>query len=152
MLGLISKMENMWKDSYMEEPFSYALLDELYNQTYLHEQKMGTILRIFALLTIFVACLGLFGLVTFTTEQRFKEIGIRKVLGSTVPQIVAMLSMDFLKLVFISFLVAFPLGFYLMNKWLQDFAYRIDIHWWIFLLDWIDHFTHRLVNAKFQQR
>ena len=95
---------------------------------------MGTILSVFALLTIFVACLGLFGLVTFTAEQRFKEIGIRKVLGSTVLQIVGMLSKDFLKLVFLSFLIAFPLGFYLMNRWLQDFAYRIQIHWWVFAL------------------
>lgn len=134
MAGLISSIEDTWNGFTVDEPFSYALLDELYNQTYIKEQKMGTILRIFAILTIFVACLGLFGLITFTAEQRFKEIGIRKVLGSTVPQIVAMLSKDFLKLVFISFLVAFPLGFYLMDKWLQDFAYRIQIQWWVFVL------------------
>jgi putative ABC transport system permease protein len=132
--GLIANAEDMWNDFKVNEPFNYALLDELYNQTYLKEQKMGTILRIFALLTIFVACLGLFGLVTFTAEQRFKEIGIRKVLGSTVPQIIKMLSADFMKLVCISFLIAFPLGFYVMNKWLQDFAYRIQIQWWIFAL------------------
>ena len=95
---------------------------------------MGTLLNIFALLTILVACLGLFGLVTFTAEQRFKEIGIRKVLGSSVSEIVAMLSKDFLKLVFISFFIAFPLGYYLMNKWLQGFAYRIEIQWWLFAL------------------
>ena len=95
---------------------------------------MNVILRIFAILTIFVACLGLFGLVTFTAQQRFKEIGIRKVLGSTAPQIVAMLSKDFLKLVFVSFLIAFPLGFYLMGKWLQGFAYHIQIQWWIFIM------------------
>ena len=131
---LIVSAKNMWNDFKVDEPFDYALLDELYNQTYVKEQKMGLILRIFTLLTIFVACLGLFGLVTFTAEQRFKEIGIRKVLGSTVPQIIAMLSVDFMKLVLISFLVAFPLGFYFMNKWLQDFAYRIQIEWWIFVI------------------
>ncbi|HZJ21227.1 MAG TPA: FtsX-like permease family protein, partial [Pricia sp.] len=81
-----------------------------------------------------VACLGLFGLVTFTAERRFKEIGIRKVLGSSVTQIVAMLSTDFLKLVGLSFLVAFPLGYYLMYKWLQGFAYRIEMQWWLFAL------------------
>ncbi|WP_438426333.1 ABC transporter permease [Aquimarina macrocephali] len=132
--GLITVAEDMWNDFKVNEPFNYGLLDELYNQTYLKEQKMGTILRVFALLTIFVACLGLFGLVTFTAEQRFKEIGIRKVLGSTVPQIIKMLSADFMKLVCISFLIAFPLGFYVMNTWLQDFAYRIQIQWWIFVL------------------
>ena len=95
---------------------------------------MNSVLRIFALLTIFVACLGLFGLVTFTTEQRFKEIGIRKVLGSSVPQIVGLLSKDFLKLIVISFLIAFPLGYYAMNNWLQDFEYRTEISWWIFVL------------------
>ncbi|GAA4275105.1 ABC transporter permease [Aquimarina gracilis] len=134
MAGLIASAKSLWNGFNSGEPFSYGLLDELYNQTYIKEQKMGTILRIFALLTIFVACLGLFGLITFTAEQRFKEIGIRKVLGSSIPQIVAMLSADFLKLVVISFLIAFPLGFYFMNTWLQDFAYRIQIEWWIFAL------------------
>ena len=95
---------------------------------------MGTILTLFAILTIIVACLGLFGLVTFTAEQRFKEIGIRKVLGSSAAQIVALLSKDFIKLVGISFLIAFPLSYYLMNKWLQDFAFRVEIKWYLFLL------------------
>ena len=95
---------------------------------------MGTILTLFAILTIIVACLGLFGLVTFTAEQRFKEIGIRKVLGSSATQIVALLSKDFIKLVGISFLIAFPLSYYLMNKWLQDFAFRVEIKWYLFLL------------------
>ncbi|MBP2834143.1 ABC transporter permease [Aquimarina sp. U1-2] len=134
MVGLIASAEGLWKGFNSGEPFSYGLLDELYNRTYIKEQKMSAILRIFALLTIFVACLGLFGLITFTAEQRFKEIGIRKVLGSSISQIMAMLSVDFLKLVFISFLIAFPLGFYLMNIWLQDFAYRIQLEWWIFAL------------------
>ncbi len=135
--GLISSVEALWNNFNTGEPFSYGVLDELYNQTHSKEQKMGVILRIFALLTIFVACLGLFGLITFTAEQRYKEIGIRKVLGSSVPQIITMLSSDFLKLVLVSFLVAFPLGFYMMNMWLEDFAYRIQIQWWIFALSGI---------------
>ena len=134
MAGLIADTETLWNDFNTNETFNYSLLDESYRKTYLSEQKMGTVLYVFALLTIFVACLGLFGLVTFTTQQRFKEIGIRKVLGSSVPQIVAMLSSDFLKLVGISFIVAFPLGYYLMEKWLQGFAYRIEMQWWLFLL------------------
>jgi putative ABC transport system permease protein len=81
-----------------------------------------------------VALIGLFGLVTFTTEQRIKEIGVRKVLGSSVPQIISMLTRDFLKLVCFSFLLAFPVAFYLVDRWLQEFAYRIDTPWWVFIV------------------
>ncbi|MCP9765908.1 ABC transporter permease [Lacihabitans soyangensis] len=131
---LINSMKSKWTSYGTGEPFSYAFLDELYNETYQKEANMNSILRIFAILTIFVACLGLFGLVTFTTEQRFKEIGIRKVLGSSVPQIVGLLSKDFLKLIVVSFLIAFPLGYYIMQNWLQDFEYRTELNWWIFLV------------------
>jgi putative ABC transport system permease protein len=134
MAELLSSIEGKWKAFHVEEPFSYALLDELYNETYLAEQKMGNILKIFGFITIFVACLGLFGLVTFTAEQRVKEIGIRKVLGANVTQIVSMLSKDLIILVAISFVIAFPLGYYLMEKWLQDFAYKIEIQWWVYVL------------------
>jgi len=132
MSGLIADANTLWNSFNADETFGYTLLDESYRETYAPEQKMGTLLNIFAILTILVACLGLFGLVTFTAEQRFKEIGIRKVLGSSVSEIVAMLSKDFLKLVFISFFIAFPLGYYLMNKWLESFAYRIEMQWWLF--------------------
>jgi len=134
MAKLISSIESKWKAFQAEEPFSYALLDELYNETYLAEQKMGTILKIFGALTIFVACLGLFGLVTFAAEQRVKEIGIRKVLGADVAQIVSLLSRDLILLVSLSFVIAFPLGYYLMSMWLQDFAYKVEIQWWVFAL------------------
>jgi putative ABC transport system permease protein len=132
--GLLSSMETKWKSFHIEEPFSYALLDELYNETYLAEQKLGNILKIFGGLTIFVACLGLFGLVTFTAEQRIKEIGIRKVLGANVTEIVSLLSRDLIILVVVSFVIAFPLGYFLMDKWLQDFVYKIDIQWWVYAL------------------
>lgn len=134
MSGLITDVQELWNDFNTDETFNYVLLDESFRKTYVTELKMGTLLNIFALLTIFVACLGLFGLVTFTAEQKFKEIGIRKVLGSSVTQIVNMLAQDFLKLVSLSMFVAFPLGYYLMNKWLENFAYRIEIKWWIFVL------------------
>jgi putative ABC transport system permease protein len=132
--SLIKSMESRWNTFGTGEAFNYAFLDELYNETYLREANMNFILRIFALLTIFVACLGLFGLITFTTEQRYKEIAIRKTLGSSVSQIVALLSKDFLLLISISLLIAFPLGYYMMQNWLQDFEYRINISWWIFAL------------------
>ncbi|MFK5972568.1 MAG: ABC transporter permease [Flavobacteriaceae bacterium] len=134
MAGLIESITALWDAYNVEEPFSYTVLNESYKATYLADDRMGNILQIFALLTIFIACLGLFGLVTFTAEQRFKEIGIRKVLGSSVPQIVSLLAKDFLKLVVISMGLAFPLGYYFMNKWLEDFAYRIEIKWWVFAL------------------
>lgn len=134
MSKLLSFMKNKWDFLGSGEIFDYAFLDHLYNETYIREQNMNVILRIFALLTIFVACLGLFGLVTFIAQKRLKEIGIRKVLGSSVSQIVSMLTIDFLKLILLSMLVAFPLGYYFMNKWLQNFAYRIEIEWWVFAL------------------
>lgn len=134
MARLITNAKSLWNSFNTNETFSYTLLDDSYRHTYVSEQKMGAVLNVFALLTILVACMGLLGLVTFTAEQRIKEIGIRKVLGSTVGQVVAMLSKDFLKLVGLSFLVAFPLGYYMMDNWLQEFAYRINIQWWLFVL------------------
>lgn len=150
MSGLIKNINKLWNNFNSKEIFGYTLLDESYNQTYLTEQKMGNVLNIFVILTIFVACLGLFGLVTFTTEQRFKEIGIRKVLGSSVPQIVTLLSKDFLKLVSVSFIIAFPLGYYLMNNWLQGFAYRIQIQWWVFVLAGIITITIAFITISWK--
>jgi len=132
MAGLLATTKNQWQQLTAEEPFSYAFLDERFAEAYQAEQKLGKILGIFAGLTIFIACLGLFGLATFTAQQRTKEIGIRKVLGASVSSIITMLSKDFLKLVFIANIIAWPLAWYGMHQWLQDFAYRIDISWWIF--------------------
>jgi putative ABC transport system permease protein len=111
---------------------------------------MGVILKIFGLLTIFVACLGLFGLITFTAEQRVKEIGIRKILGADVFQIMSILSKDLIALIVISFIIAFPLGFYLMSKWLQDFAYKIEIQWWIFVLAGLTTLLIALLTMSFK--
>ena len=132
--GLLTTMKQQWASYNVEEPFSYAFMDELYNKTYAAEQRSGKILNIFAVLTIFVACLGLFGLATYTAEQRSKEIGIRKVLGASVAQVTGMLSKEFVKLVLIGCLIALPVSWWAMNRWLQDFAYRINISWWVFVL------------------
>ena len=132
--GLLSTVKDQWKSLNAEEPFVYSFLDERFRQTYEKEQKMSFILTIFACLTIMVGCLGLFGLAAFTAEQRTKEIGIRKVLGASVSGVVAMLTKDFLKLVGIAFVIACPLSWYIMNKWLQDFAYRINVEWWVFVV------------------
>jgi putative ABC transport system permease protein len=130
--GLLSTVKNGWNNFGAEEPLAYSFLDERFNEVYKSEQKIGVILGIFACLTIFVACLGLFGLASFTAVQRTKEIGIRKILGATISGIVNLLSKEFLKLVGIAFIVAAPVAWYIMNKWLQDFAYRISIDGWMF--------------------
>ena len=134
MAGLIASLKTNWASYHVEEPFTYDFMDELYNRTYAAEQKTGKMLTVFALLTIFVACLGLFGLATYTAEQRAKEIGIRRVLGASVTQVSAMLSKDFLQLVLIGCILSWPVCWWAMHHWLQDFAYKIDIHWWVFVL------------------
>ncbi len=130
--GLLADMKQKWDAYATEEPFNYTFMDDLYDKTYAAEQKTSTVLTIFSVLTILVACLGLFGLATYTAEQRTKEIGIRKVLGASVGQLVGLLSKEFLRLVLIASLIAFPIAGWAMNAWLQDFAYRIDIQWWVF--------------------
>ncbi len=132
--ALITSVEKQWKTLIADESLEYSFLEENFNATYRAEQKTARILGLFAGLTIFVACLGLFGLATFTAEQRTKEIGVRKVLGASVTSVVALLSKDFLKLVAIAILIASPIAWYVMNAWLQDFAYKIDISWWVFAL------------------
>jgi putative ABC transport system permease protein len=100
----------------------------------LAEQRLGKIFLIFSILTIFIACIGLLGLAAFATEQRTKEIGIRKVLGASVPNLVTLLSKDFSKWVLLANLIAWPAAYFAMNEWLQDFAYRVNIGWWVFAL------------------
>lgn len=150
MARLITKAEGLWETFNVAEPFSYGLLDNLYNQIYIKEKKTGTILQLFTLLTLFIGCLGLFALATFSAQQKFKEIGIRKVLGASVNQLTGMLSKDFLRLVVISFVIAFPVGYYFMDLWLQDFAYRIEINWWIFALAGILAILIALITISFQ--
>ena len=113
-------------------PFTYQFSDLEFAKLYKSEEVVSKLSNYFAFLAILISCLGLFGLATFTAAQRRKEIGVRKVLGASVPDIVAMLSGSFIKLVAIAMLFAFPVAWYFMNKWLQDFAYRISIGWWVF--------------------
>ena len=125
--GLLDRIKSQWTVLAGDEPFEYSFLDDRFYQTYNTERKMGYIFSFFALLTIFVACMGLFGLATFTTKQRKKEIGIRKVLGAEVATIIGLLSKDFLKLVALSSAIAFPVAWWVMEQWLEGFAYRIDL-------------------------
>jgi putative ABC transport system permease protein len=128
----LSHIEKTWKRFLPDVPWQYTFLDENFDRLYQSEQRQSTIFTIFAGIAIFIACLGLFGLSAFTITQRIKEIGIRKVLGASTGTIVALLSRDFMKLVAIAAIVAFPVAWYAMSSWLQDFAYRTDIAWWVF--------------------
>ncbi|MFN7118573.1 MAG: ABC transporter permease [Saprospiraceae bacterium] len=130
----LSQMERVMKKYSPAYPFDYHFFDEEYDQLYRSEKRISSLSRAFAFLAIFISCLGLFGLAAFTAEQRTKEIGIRKVLGASVSNLVALLSSDFLRLVLIAAIIAFPLGWWAMNRWLERFAYRIELSWWIFAL------------------
>lgn len=148
--AVISALESTWKNMAPDQPFSYQFLDESFAEMYSAEQRVGKIAAVFALLSIFVSCLGLFGLASYATEQRTKEIGIRKVLGASVSGIVGLLSKDFLKLVIIALVIALPLAFYAMNRWLEDFAYRIDLEWELFALSGVAVFVIALLTISIQ--
>lgn len=130
----IASIENTWNKMAPGQPFNYYFLEDSFNSTYDAEQRLGSIFITFTLLSILIACLGLFGLAAFNAEKRSKEIGIRKVLGANVPQITYKLSIDFLKLVGISLIISLPLAWFAMNKWLEDFVFRIEIGWGVFAL------------------
>jgi putative ABC transport system permease protein len=132
-MAYLSNIEKSWKSFAAATPFDYSFLDEEFNSLYRSEQHMGKVFGIFTFLSIFVACLGLFGLSIYTAERRKKEIGVRKVLGASIQSVVVLLSRDFLKLVVIAALIACPIAWLAMNKWLQDFAYRENVTWWIFI-------------------
>ncbi|MBZ5858301.1 ABC transporter permease [Flavihumibacter profundi] len=128
----LQKAEIIFKKYNPEYPFDYKFVDEEYARKFENEQRQGTLAALFAALTIFISCLGLFGLATYMAENRIKEIGVRKVLGASVTGITALLSKDFVKLVVISFLLAAPLAWWGMHNWLQDYTYRVSIQWWVF--------------------
>ena len=130
----IQQIESKWKAFAPDRPIQYSFLDETFAQLYKSEANFQSVFIVLVILSIVIACLGLFGLAAFTAEQRTKEIGIRKVLGASVAGITAMLTKDFLKLVIVSIVIASPLAYLAMNKWLQNYAYRIHINWWIFLI------------------
>jgi putative ABC transport system permease protein len=130
----LETIKNTWQKFLPQLPYQSSFFDENFAKLYDSEQKQETIFTTFACIAIFIACLGLFGLSAFAISQRVKEIGVRKVLGASTTTIVSLLSKDFLKLVVIAAIIAFPIAWYAMHNWLQDFAYRISIHWWVFLL------------------
>jgi putative ABC transport system permease protein len=148
--GLISTIENKYKTAAPGKPFNYKFLDEAFEDMYRQERRVGTVALAFALLAIIIACLGLFGLATYIAEQRTKEIGIRKVLGASVTNIVKMLSKDFVKLVMLAFVIATPIAWWFMNQWLQDFAFRINLSWLIFVATGAVALVVALITLSFQ--
>ncbi len=146
----VASVEKAWKRYFPEDPFNYYFLDDSFNKQYRSDQLFGSIFSVFAFLAILIACFGLAGLSAYNILQRRKEIGIRKVMGASVKQLLLLLSKDFLKLVLISFLVAIPVTVILMNRWLEDFAYRIHISWWVFLIAGIISICIAFATISFQ--
>ncbi|MBO0930848.1 ABC transporter permease [Fibrella aquatilis] len=146
----LAALERTWKQLLPNQPFAYQFMDQEFNSLYTSELRTGRIFSVFAFLSIFLGCLGLFGLSAYTTAQRTKEIGVRKVLGASVMSIVTLLSKDFLTLVGIAFVVAAPLAWWAMHRWLQDFAYRVDIAWWVFALAGVLAVGIALLTVSFQ--
>jgi predicted permease len=145
-----AKIETVIKNNNPGYPFNYIFVDDEFNRQFRSEMLIGKLSRIFALLAIIISCLGLFGLAAYTAERRTKEIGIRKVLGATVAGITGLLSKDFLRLVFISAIIAFPLSWWFMHKWLQNYAYRISIDWWVFVIAGLLGLLIALITISFQ--
>ena len=148
--SMVRQIEDKWKVMASGLPFSYTFMDNDFDNIYHDDQRTGKIIITFAVFAILIACLGLFGLVTYAAEQRKKEIGIRKVLGAGVGGIAALLSRDFVKLVLIAAVIAFPLAWWAMHTWLQSFAYRISISWWIFVVAGLTAILIALITVSFQ--
>lgn len=132
--GVLEQLQQIWKKHYPDDPFVYYFLDSFFAKQYADDELFGKLLGLFSVMSVLVACLGLFGLASLSVESRIKEIGIRKVLGASAGRIILTISKDYIKLVAISFMLALPLFGYVINKWLQGFSYRVELSWWIYLL------------------
>jgi putative ABC transport system permease protein len=132
------------------EPFEYHFLDDQLALFYIEDQRSQTILSRVALASVFIACLGLFGLATYSAEQRLKEIGVRKVLGANVLSLISLLSKDFVKLVFVACCIAFPIAWWGANRWLEEYAYHVEITWWVFVLAGVIATIIALLTVSYQ--
>ncbi|WBL22293.1 ABC transporter permease [Zunongwangia sp. HRR-M8] len=147
---LIDQIKFLWENYSKSTPFEYSFLDDDLNYAYQEDQRLASLFTIFTILAIFVACLGLFGLIAFTAQQRTKEIGVRKVLGASIRSIVSLLAINFLKLVFLALVISVPIAWIAMNHWLQDFAYHISIPIWAFIVAGVLAITIALLTLSFQ--
>jgi len=146
----ISFIQAAWKKVFADHPFEYQFLDEHFREVYLADEQVSKIIGILAVLAIIISCLGLFGLASYSAEKRIKEVGIRKVMGASVQSIVSLLSKDFITLVLIANLIAWPVAWFVLNRWLQDFAYRVNISWWVFVAAGIAAILIALITVSFQ--
>ena len=146
----IAKIEAVMKKNNPAYPFDYRFVDDQFNNMFLSEMLISKLSRVFAALAIIISCLGLFGLATYTAERRTKEIGVRKVLGASVSGIAGLLSKDFLKLVLISCIVAFPVAWWVMHNWLQSYSYRININPWVFVIAGLAAMLIAVITISFQ--
>ena len=146
----VSSLEKTWNKIAPDFPFEYNFLDEQIDKLYSADQRAGNVINIFSFLALFIACLGMFGLASFTAEQRVKEVGIRKVLGAKLSGIILLLSKEFAKYVLLANLFAWPVAYFVIDHWLQNFAYRIDISWWIFVFSCAIALLIALATVSFQ--
>ena len=146
---LLTSLQAAWHKLDPNEPFEYSFLDEDFQQNYAAEERLATLIRYFTVMAILISCLGLFGLASFSAEQRIREIGIRKVLGAGIGSIVLMLTRDFLKLVLVAMLIASPLAWLVMHKWLQAFAYQTPISWIVFLITFVSTMAITMATVSF---
>jgi putative ABC transport system permease protein len=146
----LQNLSNVWKDRVRHRPFEYHFLDEDYAKLYKSETRTAGIFSTFSMLAILLACLGLFGLTAYAIVQRTKEIGIRKILGANISNIISLLSKDFMKLVLVAIFIAGPIGWYATHKWLEDFAYRVNIEWWVFVVAGSAALVIALATISFQ--
>jgi ABC-type antimicrobial peptide transport system permease subunit len=146
----IASIEKLWAEVYPDYAFEYRFLDDKIANFYKQETQLSHLYKIFAAIAIFLSCLGLYGLASFMAVQRIKEVGIRKVLGATVQSVIYLFSKEFVILISIAFVVASPIAWYFMNKWLQDFSYRIDISWWMFVVAGAASMLIALITVSFQ--
>jgi putative ABC transport system permease protein len=146
----ITSIEKTWKTLVNDTPFEYSFLDQNIQKQYDEDRKVSSIIMSFTFIAMFISCLGLYGLSTYMAERRFKEIGVRKVMGASVNQIVGLMSKEFVKLVVVAFLISVPLAWFVMDKWLQGFAYRISIDAVIFVLAGAAALTIALLTVSFE--
>ena len=147
---IIAYAEQQWRALYSNEPFHYFFLDDRFNQQYQADQRFHLLFNLFSGLVIFIACMGLFGLSSYSAVQKTKEIGVRKLLGASVQSIVALLSQDFVKLILSSSVLALPLAYWATQRWLENYAFRVDVRWWMFLLPLLAVLVIALLTISFQ--
>ena len=150
MSSTLQAVKQIWEQTFPDFVYEYKFLDDKIASFYKQESQLAQLYKIFAAIAIFLSCLGLYGLVSFMAVQRVKEVGVRKVLGASVSSVVYLFSKEFIILVAIGFVIASPIAWYFMDKWLQDYVYRINISWWIFLAGGISAIVIALVTVSFQ--